>query len=361
LVSEEQTNEKCAKFTGLINSERNENNSEGVSTIHGRLPEGERLQSGTIGSNEVLSGQGNNKERVVSESNGNRKNGTNKTNENSDDDVHGLSVSAEAVKAAKKNGTYMKAPNGKNSNLNEKQWAQVRTKAFKDWFGDWEANAEVKIIQQRLIDWLSEENIQWATGKTRDEIQEKFGNNAMPIAYIPVKYLKLLGDDVIDNRVYSGMSYFIDHAVNHHPNISKEKYQYIQKVLSEPDEVKGIKDNGNNSVVFIKKIDRFNAVIIEVEKDKYGKIIWHKTFLDQNKKPYSNKGIQLYNVSEVGSSSIIHTDDSMHDSSLPVLDGSNINNYLITSKYSSKILDENGEPIIVLTQILLTQVFLEYI
>lgn len=32
------------------------------------------------------------------------------------------------------------APNGKASNLNEKQYAQVRTKAFKEWFGDWEHN-----------------------------------------------------------------------------------------------------------------------------------------------------------------------------------------------------------------------------
>lgn len=30
------------------------------------------------------------------------------------------------------------APNGNVSNLTEKQYAQVRTKAFKDWFGDWE-------------------------------------------------------------------------------------------------------------------------------------------------------------------------------------------------------------------------------
>lgn len=42
------------------------------------------------------------------------------------------------IDKAKKNGTYMKAPNGQPTNLNEKQWAQVRTKAFKKWFGDWE-------------------------------------------------------------------------------------------------------------------------------------------------------------------------------------------------------------------------------
>lgn len=32
------------------------------------------------------------------------------------------------------------APNGKVSNLTEKQYAQVRTKAFKNWFGDWKNN-----------------------------------------------------------------------------------------------------------------------------------------------------------------------------------------------------------------------------
>lgn len=35
-------------------------------------------------------------------------------------------------------GTFMKAPNGNPTNLNERQWLQVRTTAFKNWFGDWE-------------------------------------------------------------------------------------------------------------------------------------------------------------------------------------------------------------------------------
>lgn len=34
-------------------------------------------------------------------------------------------------------GTFMKAPNGKPTNLNERQWLQVRTKNFINWFGDW--------------------------------------------------------------------------------------------------------------------------------------------------------------------------------------------------------------------------------
>ena len=38
---------------------------------------------------------------------------------------------------------WMKAPNGKPTNLTERQWVQVRTPAFKRWFGDWERNAEL--------------------------------------------------------------------------------------------------------------------------------------------------------------------------------------------------------------------------
>ena len=45
---------------------------------------------------------------------------------------------------------WMKAPNGKPTRLNERQWLQVRTPSFKAWFGDWEndpANAS-KVVDE---------------------------------------------------------------------------------------------------------------------------------------------------------------------------------------------------------------------
>lgn len=42
------------------------------------------------------------------------------------------------INQAKADGTYLKAPNGEDTNLDPKQWAQVRTAAFKEWFGDWQ-------------------------------------------------------------------------------------------------------------------------------------------------------------------------------------------------------------------------------
>ena len=44
----------------------------------------------------------------------------------------------ELVTRGKADGMYMKAPNGSPTSLNERQWVQVRTRAFKNWFGDWE-------------------------------------------------------------------------------------------------------------------------------------------------------------------------------------------------------------------------------
>lgn len=80
-------------------------------------------------------------------------NGNNEANNDSDPrfQIVGNSLSDEEkkiVETAKANDTYMKAPNGKPTNLSEKQWAQVRTKAFKKWFGDWEKAARIEKLRR---------------------------------------------------------------------------------------------------------------------------------------------------------------------------------------------------------------------
>lgn len=51
---------------------------------------------------------------------------------------------------ARANGTWLKAPNGKPSKLNERQWVQVRTEAFKKWFGDWEKQARIEKLKNSV-------------------------------------------------------------------------------------------------------------------------------------------------------------------------------------------------------------------
>ena len=65
----------------------------------------------------------------------------------------GLAVDKELLEIrdeAIANGTYLLAPNGNPTNLNEKQWLQVRTKNFIKWFGDWinDPNNASKVVDE---------------------------------------------------------------------------------------------------------------------------------------------------------------------------------------------------------------------
>lgn len=81
---------------------------------------------------------------------------------------------------------HLLAPNGKKSNLTERQYAQVRTKAFKDWFGDWENNPSdaSKVVDENgepLIVYHSTNKI-FNTYKERDGIHFGSYNTALGVA-----------------------------------------------------------------------------------------------------------------------------------------------------------------------------------
>lgn len=52
----------------------------------------------------------------------------------------GISAVQRVKQQLQNTSTWMKAPNGNPTRLTEQQWLQVRTPAFKRWFGDWENN-----------------------------------------------------------------------------------------------------------------------------------------------------------------------------------------------------------------------------
>ena len=85
----------------------------------------------------------------------------------------------EILKNAPRNskGKLLVKPGGPISNLNKKQYAQVRTKAFKEWFGDWEtANnllANLNKVDNSLVD-VEQHYKLWRKDKTK-------GNNTLRI------------------------------------------------------------------------------------------------------------------------------------------------------------------------------------
>lgn len=91
------------------------------------------------------------------------------------------------LKSAPRNSKgQLLAPNDKVSNLTEKQYAQVRTKAFKKWFGDWENNPSEasKVVDENgepLVVYHSTNKI-FNTYKERDGIHFGSYNTALGVA-----------------------------------------------------------------------------------------------------------------------------------------------------------------------------------
>ncbi|GHT68303.1 hypothetical protein FACS189452_07710 [Bacteroidia bacterium] len=167
-------------------------------------------------------------------------------------------------------------------------------------------------MENIISQWLSVDNIKQAKGNTREEIFEIFGNKLMPIYYISPAYLKYFDKNITDNRVYSGMGYFIDHAINNHPEVKIEKYNDIQDILNNPDDVKRDDRKDITSLIFIKQYDKYFQVIVSLDKNSEGKIIFHKSYYYRTKKPYASLPSIRLNPSLVGGTSTIsHTDNSV--------------------------------------------------
>lgn len=82
------------------------------------------------------------------------------------------------------------APNGNVSNLTEKQYAQVRTKAFKDWFGDWENDLK---NASKVVDENGEPLVVYHHRKSELYDFSKRTDNIMPGIYFSKKPLTHFG------------------------------------------------------------------------------------------------------------------------------------------------------------------------
>ena len=84
----------------------------------------------------------------------------------------------------------MKAPNGKQTNLNERQWLQVRTKAFKEWFGDWENDPK---NASKVVDENGEPLVVYHG--TNAEFNEFRGNHGQIMFSPSRKYAQIMAGD----------------------------------------------------------------------------------------------------------------------------------------------------------------------
>ena len=244
------------------------------------------------------------------------------------------------VDEAKANGTYLKAPNGKASNLNERQWIQVRTKAFKDWFGDWELAAKVvKIISANMDHGFK--NFAEARKWAKENILGTYINPEIGEIVVSGKAI---------DKYLSGKAVGQSHSLDAHLSALQVLPQLIENsIVGEVHEDRSHNEN-------LKDIVRlFGAINIGNETSRVK--ITVKRYSDKNapNKAYS------YEVTEIepleGTLETTHTQnaDFVSSTSNNSITGAKLLKGIENSKglpilNSSKVVDENGEPKVVYHQ-----------
>lgn len=155
-------------------------------------------------------------------------------------------------------GKLLVKPNGAISNLDERQYAQVRTKAFKEWFGDWEndpknaskvvdKNGEPLVVYHGSSDIISIFNPQTSyfteNKKEAEEYGKKFRHpdNKLPLAY--AVFLNIRNPHIYDAKgreyknINAGNFITFNDFLDTHPEYQKEPWYWQYQVGEESENI----------------------------------------------------------------------------------------------------------------------------
>ena len=251
---------------------------------------------------------------------------------------NGLYQSATDVPSAEKEavrkqyeGTeqWMKAPNGKPTNLTEDQWVAVRTPAFKAWFGDWEAEAEKqKYLNTAPIN-VTEKKITKSGGVTARDAAFAWAD-----AYLPVQVSTRFGEVEINrtsvkDSLGHGFSQKKLDAITSLPEGMK-----VAAFIGEAKDFNGADiDNGYFCYPIMYQGEK-QVVFCRARRDvNSNKIYVHEVWTEDE-----IRGIPLQTAAKF-SNSKPHGGNTLYKSILA--------DFLNKGNECSKIVDENGEPMVV--------------
>ena len=152
-----------------------------------------------------------------------------------------------------------------------------------------ETNPVVKAEKQRLKAWAS--LYDQTKGMTREQIFDTFPNTPKPIAMLPDNVLEHF-PGVTNRSLYCGKAYFIDHMVNHHPEVDPKEYENIQDLINNSQ--KRFYDEKQNSLVLaIEPAPKLKEMLVIKRDQDTNKLILYKTrfYKKENKYPKKFKTI----------------------------------------------------------------------
>ncbi len=122
---------------------------------------------------------------------------------------------------------------------------------------------ELKLnLAENLKAFCNEKYYEEAADLSHDEIIQRYGDEPVAIAEIRADdpIFKGIWKDARSNLVYTGLGSFINHWVNHHPEMDSSDFLKIQEVLENPDA--RYLEKAKNAVVFDKRIGELHDVVI---------------------------------------------------------------------------------------------------
>lgn len=241
---------------------------------------------------------------------------------NSEKDINTLTEEEQDIIAtAKANGTYLKAPNGADTNLTPRQWVQVRTKAFKKWFGDWELAAIAEYL-------MSDDVVAILNG-------DEFAKDGTPLTDKVVKYYadnhngKVerdgLGEVLLDKRSVK------DSASHGLGKAKSAAFAAVPNIITEGriiDSQTNWKGRGYDSVTIAAPIrignENYVGVVVVKKSKEFNRFYLHEVMIQKSLR------------------------DGVFQTSLnagnPSGDIAKVIKNIINANNSSKIIDANGEP-----------------
>jgi|GEM_PF-597725 len=224
---------------------------------------------------------------------------------------------------------WMKAPNGKPTKLNERQWVQVRTPAFKEWFGDWELAASLKATEQFISDVEAGERpenvvVGAVSGRVAGRIKHLTGVNVKGARF------ELVANDVAHALKEHGNQEIENRRTPPQEAITVEDLKLLPIVLAEPSNIThGSIQDGRRSVRFKKKING-TLVVVEIVPSAGGSMLFKTAW----KRPSER----------TDAVSPGHTPEAALS---PPHSYSKTIQQLLEKSNASKVVDENGEPLVV--------------
>lgn len=123
------------------------------------------------------------------------------------------------------------------------------------------------------------------TTATREECYATFPARNVVLFTLPEVLVPAFETPPKTRKIVAGEAYFIDHCLNHHPEVPDAIYRQIETILKRPEEVIQDRRNGGDALVLTKTFEGTRYVlVIRHHPDK--RLLLYKTLFPSKKKVY---------------------------------------------------------------------------